>query len=114
VTIKRTPPICGSSDIATASIIANALANGKTPPLTEAEYATFHGNYLNPHEINRYHDAARQVLAQHDGRLVEQFLESALADYRTEAARGHRGFRFWGVVEALIERFHFQSAASAD
>lgn len=68
-------------------------ATRRTPPPTEAEYATFHSNYLNAHEINRYHDAARQLLAEYGSTLVEatrkQFVEGALADYRAAAARGH-------------------------
>ena len=84
-------------------------ANGRNPRPTEAEYARFHDNYLNPHEINRYHDAARQVLADYGSTLVDaaghKFLERALANYRRAAARGHRGFRGWGIIEALAGAF---------
>ncbi len=81
-------------------------ADGKNPTPTEAEYATFHSNYLIPHEIGRYHDAARRLLAEYGNTIVEtkrqQFLENALAAYQASASRGHRSFRFWGVTEATL------------
>ena len=39
-------------------------ASIKIPPATEDEYVMFHSIYLNPHEINRYHDAARQSVSR--------------------------------------------------
>ena len=85
-------------------------ASTKAQPLTEVELATFRGDYLTAHEINRYHDAARQLLAEYGNTLVEttlrkQFVDGALAGYRAAAARGQRGFRRWGVIGALAGAF---------
>jgi hypothetical protein len=84
-------------------------ANTKVPPLTEVELPTFRGTYLTALEINRYHDAARQLLAEYGNTLVEatrkQFVDAALAEYKAAAARGQRGFGRWGIIGALAGAF---------
>src|SRR5262249_48146100 len=78
----------------------------RNPPPNAAAYQTFHQNYLNPHEIGRYHTVARQLLAEHGTKLVQakrvEFLEDALREYRTDASQGHSQFRGWGITEALL------------
>jgi hypothetical protein len=78
----------------------------RNPPPDEAAYQTFHQNYLTPHEIARYQQTARELLAEFGTTIVNakriEFLEDALADYRNAAASGHRGFRVRGVLEATL------------
>jgi hypothetical protein len=78
----------------------------QNPPPSQAAYETFHQNYLTPHEILRYQQTARQLLAEYGTNIVAaarvEFLEAALGDYRTAAATGHRGFRGWGIWEAAL------------
>jgi len=81
----------------------------RNPPPDEAAYQTFHQNYLTAHEVARYQQTARELLAEFGTNIVEakriQFLESALAEYRSAAERGHRGFRVRGVWEATLGAF---------
>lgn len=66
-------------------------ASGQNPPPTDAQYQTFHQNYLSPHEIARYHQTAKQLLAEYGTNLVRLF----------EANRADR-FRWRGIVEAAL------------
>jgi hypothetical protein len=80
-------------------------ANAFNPPLNAAAYATFHQNYLTPHEIWRYHQQALQLLPDFGTRVVEakrpEFLGEALSEYRKSAAAGHSAFRGFGILEAI-------------
>ena len=71
---------------------------------SEAKYRVFHNGYLNAHEISRYKDAARDLLAVYGNNIIalkqSDFLKEALATYEESASRGHSRFRWFGVLEA--------------
>ena len=66
-------------------------ARHQNPPPTDAQYEIFHQNYLTPHEIERYHQTAKQLLAEYGTSLIRLF----------EANRPDR-FRWWGILEAAL------------
>lgn len=63
----------------------------QNPAPTDAQYQTFHQNYLSPHEIERYHQTAKELLAEYGTRLIGLF----------EANRPDR-FRWRGIFEAAL------------
>jgi hypothetical protein len=69
-------------------------ASGQNPAPTDLQYQIFHQNYLTPHEIERYHQTAKQLLAEHATRLIRLF----------EATRPDR-FRLNGIFEAALGAF---------
>src|SRR5690242_19074829 len=81
-------------------------ASEENPTPTEAAYRKFHSIYLRPYEIGRYHEAARQLLAEYGTNVVNaarpDFLTASLQDYQAAASAGHRKFRGWGIVEAAF------------
>jgi hypothetical protein len=58
---------------------------------TDDQYRTFHENYLTPHEIERYHQTAKQLLAEYGTKLLSLF---------ARVQHGH--FRWWGIGEAAF------------
>lgn len=81
----------------------------QNPEPDETAFRTFHRNYLTPHEIARYQETARSLLAEFGTTIVQakrvEFLETALQSFREASAEGHGAFRKWGVWEALIGAF---------
>jgi hypothetical protein len=79
---------------------------GKEKPPTETEYRHFHQIYLTPRQTSLIKGAADDVLAKYttDAVNLEQgkFLVHALEQYKSEAAKGHRKFRWMGVPEAAL------------
>jgi hypothetical protein len=61
---------------------------------TDGQYRTFHDYYLTPHEIERYHQTAKQLLAEYGTRLLSQI---------SQVQHGH--FRWSGVWEAFLGAF---------
>jgi hypothetical protein len=61
---------------------------------SDHQYRTFHDNYLTAHEIERYHQTAKQLLAEYGTTLVNQFSRVQ-----------HRHFRWAGVFEAFLGAF---------
>jgi hypothetical protein len=81
----------------------------QNPEPTETKCRNYHRDYLNPHEIGRYRQNAEIILNDFANGVVnttrEEFLAQALRQYRTSARVGHRGFRCWGIIEAIIGAF---------
>jgi hypothetical protein len=61
---------------------------------TDDQYQTFHDFYLTPHEIARYHQTAKQLLAEYGMNFVNLFAQVK-----------HAQFRWWGTGEAAIGAF---------
>jgi hypothetical protein len=84
-------------------------ARSKNPSPTERERSIYHDNRSGDHEVDRYISDARNVLVRYSKTLVDNaeeiFLNDALAEYRAEAARGHRAWRWFGVLEAITGAF---------
>jgi hypothetical protein len=74
------------------------------PEPTEAKCRNYHHSYLTDHEIERYKQAAVDLLTNYANGVVgttrSEFLEQSLSDYRNAAFKGHKRFRLWGIVEA--------------
>jgi hypothetical protein len=78
----------------------------QNPEPTETRCRNYHRNFLNEHEIQRYKQAAEVLLNNFANGVIstkrEEFLTQALQQYQSSARVGHRGFRYWGIVEATI------------
>jgi len=81
-------------------------ASRQASPPTEAAYRKYHSIYLGAYEIDRYHAAARQLLAEYGTNLINEarpdFLSTSLQNYQAAALAGHTKFRWWGTVEAAV------------
>jgi hypothetical protein len=57
----------------------------------------YHHDFVNNHEIERYRQNAENLLAQYANGIIDR--------QRSELLREHKGFRWWGVFEAMAGAF---------
>jgi len=73
---------------------------------SDLKYRNYQEALLTDHEIERYAKQAREFLSTFGSDAVavkrSEFLRESLEQYESAARRGHRKFRGWGIVEAII------------
>jgi hypothetical protein len=79
-------------------------ANAGNP--SDTKYKNYQSQFLTDYEIERYAKQARDFLSNFGSEAVAgrraEFLQASLERYESAARRGHRRFRGFGILEALI------------
>ena len=77
----------------------------QNPEPTEAKYRNYQRMFLTDHQIDRLAEEASEFLRKFGDEAIarkrSEILAESIDQYRATAAIGHRGFRWWGVAEAV-------------